>query len=105
MNTDGIHICDRSNIMAVLALSLYLCLRLASASLSPDGHLHGGPGKSLGRAFSKPPNIATNLDCAIKELAWDYAKNLLMNVSANSLRIYAYHDRDLMILQSIPERL
>ncbi len=82
MNTDCIHVSDRCDIMAVLALSLYLCLGLASASLSPDGHRHGGTGKPLGRAFAKPPSVATDLDCAIKELAWDYAKNLLMNVSA-----------------------
>ena len=66
---------------------LHLCLGLACASLVPsDDHLHRGPGKPLGRAFSKPPNVATDLDCAIKELAWDYAKNLLTNVSALVLK-------------------
>ena len=65
---------------------LYLCLGLACASLTPsDDHLHGGPGKPLGRAFAKPPNVATDLDCAIKELAWDYAKNLMTNVSVTVL--------------------
>ena len=61
---------------------LYLCLGLVCASLTPfDDHLYGGPGKPLGRAFAKPSNVATDLDCAIKELAWDYAKNLMTNVS------------------------
>ena len=69
--------------------ALYLCLRLACASLPPDSEdddLYGGPGKPLDRAFAKPPNVATDLDCAIKELAWDYAKNLLMNVSIYTLQ-------------------
>ena len=72
---------------------LYLCLALACASLpSEDDHLHGSPGKPLGRAFSKPPNVTTDLDCAIKELAWIYAGNLLINVSAimlNPCRLYS----------------
>ena len=62
---------------------LCLCIELACASFTPfDNHLHGDPGKPLGRAFAKPPNVATDLDCAIKELAWDYAKSLLTTVSA-----------------------
>ena len=67
----------------LLLVVLCFCLELASTSfITPsDSHLHGGPGKPLGRAFAKPPNVATDLDCAIKELAWDYAKNLLTNVS------------------------
>ena len=67
--------------MLVLVV-LCFCLELACANSTPStGHLHGSPGKPLGRAFAKPPNIATDLDCAIKELAWDYAKNLLTTVS------------------------
>ena len=68
----------------LLLVVLSFCLELASASSTPfDGHgqLHGGPVKPLARAFAKPLNIATDLDCAIKELAYDYAKNLLTNVS------------------------
>jgi hypothetical protein len=68
----------------LLLVVLCFCLELASASfITPfDGHLHGGPGKPLGRAFAKPPNVATDLDCAIKKLAWIYASNILINVSA-----------------------
>ena len=74
--------------MLVVAV-LYLCVELACASYTPhDNHLHGGPGKPLGRAFTKPPNVATDLDCAIKELAWDYAKNLLTTVSV----LHSNHD-------------
>ena len=63
-------------------LYLFLGIHVASANLTPSNdQLHGGPGKPLGRAFAKPPNVTTDLDCAIKELAWDYAKNLLTNVS------------------------
>ena len=69
----------------LLLVILYFCLELASASFIPSddhAHLHrGGPGKPLGRAFAKPPNVATDLDCFIKELAYDYAKNLLTAVS------------------------
>ena len=68
----------------LLLVVLSVCLELASASFTPSdnhSHLHGGPGKPLARAFAKPPNVATDLDCAIKELAYDYAKNLLTNVS------------------------
>ena len=68
----------------LLLVVLCVCLELASASFSPsDGHgyFDGGPGKPLGMAFAKPPNVATDLDCAIKELAYDYAKKLLTNVS------------------------
>ena len=71
----------------LVVIVVHLCLGLASASLTlSDDDYYGCPGKPLGRAFAKPPNVATDLDCAIKELAWDYAKNLLINVSV--LRIY-----------------
>ena len=35
----------------------------------------------LPRAFSSPLNVDPKLDCAIKELAWEYAKRLLPKVS------------------------
>lgn len=87
---------------------LNLCLGLAYASSTPSHDpLHGeGPGKPLGKAFAKPPNVATDLDCAIKELAWDYAKSLLTNVSVHvalSLHIYnegLYLFRETMIRRS-----
>ena len=66
----------------LLLIALCFCLELSYAnSTSSTDPFHGGPGRPLGRAFAKPPNVATDLDCAIKELAWDYAKNLLTTVS------------------------
>ena len=35
----------------------------------------------LPRAFAKPFNVDTELDCAVKELACEYAKKLLPQVS------------------------
>ena len=49
---------------------------LSSATYSFDSK---GP---LPRAYSKPVNVDPKLDCAIKELAWDYAKKLLPSQGA-----------------------
>ena len=66
---------------------LCFCAKLVCASLTPgESYLHHGEGagKPLAMAFAKPPNVATNLDCAIKELAWDYAKKIMNTVSVYS---------------------
>ena len=67
-------------IMSML-LVLYLCVSLACALSSVHGDLHEGRGVPLPRAFAKPPNIASDLDCALKKLAMDYAKELTTTVS------------------------
>ncbi len=40
-----------------------------------------GKGEQLSRAFASPVNVDSRLDCALKELAWEYAKKLLPRVS------------------------
>ena len=50
-----------------------LCL-ISIAGYSYAGTIRSGP---LPRASLSPANIDPKLDCAIKELAWDYAKKLL----------------------------
>ena len=35
----------------------------------------------LPRAYASPVNVDPKLDCAIKELAWEYAKKLLPQVN------------------------
>ncbi len=37
----------------------------------------GSDGSPLSRASAKPVNVDPKLDCAIKELAWDFANQLL----------------------------
>ena len=63
--------------MLVLALVLCFCTEFACGNLSPSNE---GRGLPLARAFAKPPNVETDLDCAIKKLAYDYAGNLMTNV-------------------------
>ena len=71
-----------SNSMSALAaLVLCLCVVLASASSPSTDNLQDGRGKPLAQAFSKPLNVDSNLDCAIRKLALDYAGDLLVNVS------------------------
>lgn len=64
--------------LKLMVLCLYL--ELASTSFPTPHLLHDKKGLPLARAFAKPPNIASELDCAIKELAFDYAKDLMINV-------------------------
>ena len=63
----GTTVCPASLAMATCAVLL-----LVSASLAL-GEVHG----SLPRAAAVPVGVDTSLDCALKELAWDYAKKLL----------------------------
>ena len=62
-------------------LVLCLCMELAYTSYSLPHLLLEEKGLPLARGFAKPPNVDSELDCAIKELAFDYAKDLMINVS------------------------
>ena len=42
---------------------------------------HGTEGEQLSKAYASPVNVDPRLDCALKELAWEYAKKLLPRVS------------------------
>jgi hypothetical protein len=55
-----------------------LTLRSRLAEGVPSTH---GRGEQLSRAFASPMNVDPRLDCALKELAWEYAKKLLPRVS------------------------
>ena len=37
----------------------------------------------LPRAYARPLNVDPKLDCAVKQLAWEYAKKLLPQVSTD----------------------
>lgn len=68
--------------LALVALCVSVGLASAGLNLgssSPDFNTQRG--MPLSRAFAKPPNVASDLDCAIKKLAFSYASNLLVSVS------------------------
>ena len=46
----------------------------------------------LPRATARPLDVDPKLDCAIKQLAWEYAKKLLPQVSTNTVFIKIYVD-------------
>ncbi len=51
----------------------------------------GSDGSPLPKASAKPINVDPKLDCAIKELAWDFANQLLTEqVDILDLRIKVY---------------
>ena len=56
-------------------LIIWMCLGLTIAKQEEDAYT------SLPRAFARPFNVDPELDCAVKELAWEYAKKLLPQVS------------------------
>ena len=51
------------------------------AALTESSQENYADGESLSRAFASPLNVDPKVDCAIKELAWEYAKKLLPRVS------------------------
>ena len=71
-------------ISAILLASL--CLFVAGSSANPLvseetlNRGHSGKG-SLPLAFASPLNVEEDMDCAVKELAWEFAKKLLPRVS------------------------
>ena len=56
-----------------------LCIALADSAVSPAARTSNGP---LPRAYGSPLNVDAEVDCAIKVLAWEYAKKLLPRVSS-----------------------
>ena len=76
-----------------MLLIWYVCLGLASAghvhkSLHNDRHTNHG--KPLPLALAKPSNVAPDVDCAFKELAWDYAQKLMTTVSVTFTQCLRY---------------
>ena len=62
----------------LMFLSCTLLLRLAEGRSTPSTDAYQ---EKLPRAFASPLNVDSELDCAIKELAWEYAKKLLPRVN------------------------
>ena len=60
-----------------LVMLLLTSLTRSSESILPTG----GRTEQMPRALASPLNIDPKLDCAVKELAWEYAKKLLPRVS------------------------
>ena len=67
--------------MAVSKVLLITWIYLGLA-IAKQGEYYGQNKRtSLPRAFARPLNVDPELDCAVKELAWEYAKKLLPQVS------------------------
>ena len=64
--------------MAGYIVFMFSSLLLATAAASGEGEDYQG---KLTRAYASPLNVDPKLDCAVKELAWEYAKKLLPRVS------------------------
>ena len=62
--------------MVMFILSSLLLATLVESALARDDYQGG-----LSRAYASPLNVDPKLDCAIKELAWEYAEKLLPRVS------------------------
>ena len=61
--------------MAGSLILVLLCVALADSAVSSSN----GP---LPRAYGSPINVDAEVDCAVKVLAWEYAKKLLPRVSS-----------------------
>ena len=59
-----------------VAIRMLLSTCILGVALSSVIHAKMNKGASLPRAYAKPPNADPKLDCAVKELAWEYAKKL-----------------------------
>ena len=46
-----------------------------------DRHGRAKEGAPLPMAFARPVNVDQDIDCAVKELAWEYAKKLQPQVN------------------------
>ena len=66
-------------------LAYLLCISLARRSESTPPIHANVKGQPLSRAYASPLNVDRKLDCAVKELAWEYAKKLLPRVSSNDV--------------------
>ncbi len=67
--------------IATMAVSKVLLITWMSLVLTVIAKQEEDANTSLPRAFVKPLNVDPELDCAVKELAWEYAKKLLPQVS------------------------
>ena len=69
---------------SVVQILVLLFVSLAETTQGTYGATETEP---MSRAFASPLNIDPKVDCAVKELAWEYAKKLLPRVSFTWLRI------------------
>ena len=69
--------------MTVSSILVVFCVFLSGVSATAvpkEARKHHGP---LPRAFGSPLNVDPNVDCTIKNLAWEYAKKLIPRVSSH----------------------
>ena len=75
----GVQLCVSGNNMAGYFVFMFSSLLLATVLAStPSGEDYQG---KLSRAYASPLNVDPKLDCAVKELAWEYGKKLQPQVS------------------------
>ena len=67
--------------MAVFNVLLITWIYLGLTIAKKEEYYRQNTHTSLPRAFARPLNVDQELDCAVKELAWEYAKKLLPQVS------------------------
>lgn len=69
------------NMAASVYKVVWLTSLCAGLALSAEHMKYEQKSTWLPRASARPLNVDPKLDCAIKELAWEYAKKLLPQVS------------------------
>ena len=72
--------------MSASLIGILFSVALAASTEQPEMYSSGEP---LPRAHASPLNVDADVDCAIKELAWEYAKKLLPRVCSVVVAIYA----------------
>jgi hypothetical protein len=76
--------------MQSASLFLLLLAYLSGLQAYADGRGRAKEGASLPMAFARPVNVDQGIDCAVKELAWEYAKKLQPQVNQSRMIIYLY---------------
>lgn len=72
----------------MLKIALFVC-SLVFALQTEKVQCAGSDGSPLPKASAKPINVDPKLDCAIKELAWDFANQLLTEqVYIHTIAVY-----------------
>lgn len=70
--------------LSVVYLLIFSWVRLASLAAGSVS-VTASDKERLPVAYASPLNVDSELDCAVKELAWEYAKKILPRVSTENL--------------------
>ena len=74
------------SVSSILVVFFVVLAGVSATSVPKEAGKHHGP---LPRAFGSPVNLDPDVDCAIKNLAWEYAKKLIPRVNSTfKLLIY-----------------